>query len=195
MAVVIINRGQQEGKLRGQGQWHVKACERGGARGNPASVLSLRLCDFLTVSPSQLIRRLTEAVDRFFEGTSISPVTVWSPSIAISEQDGQIKVHAELPGLSKDDVSVELTPAELIISGERPRKQDDRGGGIYWSERFCSTFMRAIPIPNDAQVEKATATFEKEILTVLVPVHSSGASQGLLVRIWGANLEEAQALN
>jgi HSP20 family protein len=195
MADVIINKGQHESGLRGQGQWHAKAAERGGAQGGPASTFSLTLRDLLTASPSELMRRLTEGMDRFFEGTSISPITVWSPSIAISEKDGQIKVDAELPGMSKDDVRVQLTQAELILSGERPREQDDRGQGIYWSERFCSTFIRAIPIPDEAQVEKATATFENEILTVSVPVLSSGPSQGLLVRVWGAYLEEAQALN
>ena len=56
-------------------------------------------------------------------------MTVWSPSIAISEQDGHIKVCAELPGLSEDDVRVELTQDRLTISGERPRVQGDRREG------------------------------------------------------------------
>ena len=170
MADVIINRRQQESGLRGQGQWNAKACEQGVAQDSPASLFSLTLRDILTASSSELMRRFTEAMDRLFEGASISPMTVWSPSIAISEKDGQIKVCAELPGLSEDNVSVELTQAELIISGEHPRTQDDRCEGIYWSERFCRSFRRTIPIPDEAQVEKAKATFENEILTVVVPV-------------------------
>ena len=118
-------------------------------------------------------------MERLFEGTSISPITVWSPSIAIFEKDDQIKVCAELPGLSKDDVRVELTQNGLTISGERTREPDDWREGMYWSERFCRSFMRTIPIPDEAQVEKATATFENEILTVVVPVPRSEPSQGL----------------
>jgi HSP20 family protein len=146
--------------------------------------------DFLTASPSELMRRFTEGMDQLFEGASISPMTVWSPSIAISEKDEHIKVCAELPGLSEDNVKVELTQDGLTISGERPREPDDRREGIYWSERFCRSFMRTIPIPEEAQAEKATATFENEILTVLVPVPRSEPSQGLsasvpaLLRKW-----------
>src|SRR5262245_6917536 len=196
MADVIINREQQGSGQRGQGLWRARECERGGTRGGPASLFSLTLRDVLTATPSELMRRLAEGVDWFFEGTSISPMTVWSPSIGISEKDGQIKVDAELPGLSEDNVRVELTQANLIITGERPRAQDDRREGSYWSERFCDTFMRTIPIPDEAQVEKVKATFENEILTVLVPVPlNSGQSQRRSVRIPGVALEEAQAFN
>jgi len=117
-------------------------------------------------------------------------MTVWSPSIAIFEKDGHIKVRAELPGLSEDDVRVELTQDGLTISGERTREPDDWREGMYWSERFCRSFMRTIPIPDEAQGEKAKATFENDILTVLVPVPRSEPSQGLsasvrvLLRKW-----------
>jgi|SRR5262245_2121196 len=175
MADVIINKRQTESRFRGQAQGHATKCERDMARRSSASLLfSLKLRDLLSTSPSELMRRFIENMDRFFEGATISPMTVWSPSIGISEKEGQIKVSAELPGLSEDNVRVELTPAELIISGERPQEQDDRREGRYWSERFCRSFMRTIPIPDEAQVEKATATFENEILTVLVPVSRSG---------------------
>ena len=119
-------------------------------------------------------------------------MTLWSPSIAISEKDGQIKVCAELPGLSKDDVRVELTQDKLTIRGERKR---DWREGIYGSERCCGSFMRMIPIPDETQVEKVKATFENEILTVLVPVPRSGQSHGLWARVWWADLERAEALN
>ena len=170
MADVPINKRHKESGLRGQAQGHTMQCERGMAWPGPATSFSLTVRDLLTTSPSELIRRFTECMDRLFEGTSISPMTVWSPSIAVSEKDEQIRVCAELPGLSEDDVRVELTQDGLTISGERTREQDDRREGMYWSERFCRSFIRTIPIPDEAQVEKATATFENEILTVVVPV-------------------------
>lgn len=194
MADVRITRRQKDGWRQGGEQRAATQCERGMSGRVPASLLSLTLRDFLTVSLFDLVRRLTEGVDRFFGGMSISPMTVWSPSIAISEKDGQIQVCGELPGMSKDDVRVELTQAGLIISGERNRKQDDRREGIYWSERFCGSFTRTIPIPNDVQMEKVKATFENEILTVSVPVPRRGKSQWLSVRVL-ADLERAEALN
>jgi HSP20 family molecular chaperone IbpA len=169
MADVPINKRQKESGLREQAQGHTMECERGMTWPGPATSFSMTVRDLLTASPSELMRRFTECMDRLFEGTSISPMTVWSPSIAIFEEDEQLKVRAELPGLSEADVRVEFSRDVLTISGERPRVQDARHEGIYWSDRFCRSFMRTIPIPDEAQMEKAKATFENEILTVVVP--------------------------
>jgi len=191
MADVIINKRQKEKGQRAQAQGHAPECERG--LGQPALTpfFSMTLRDFLAASPFELMRRFTDHLDRLFEGRNWSTAvkTLWSPSIAISEKDGQIKVFAELPGMSKDDVRVEFTRDELVISGDRKREQDDRSEGIYWNERFCSSFIRTIPIPEEAQVEKAKAWFENEILTVSVPVPSNRQL------LWVAALEEAQELN
>jgi HSP20 family molecular chaperone IbpA len=183
MADVVIHKRKKEHRLLEQAQGPTTECERGMARPGPVPFFSLTVRDLLTASPSELMRRFTESMARLFEGTSVSPMTVWSPSIAIFEKDEHIKVCAELPGLSEDDVRVELTRDGLTISGERTREQDDRREGIYWPERFCRSFMRTIPIPDEAQVEKATATFENEILTVVVPLPNSEPSQELAGRV------------
>ena len=169
MANLPINKRHKKSGLRGKAKGHSMECEQGMAWSGSATQFSLTVRDLLTASPSELIRRFTECMNRFFEGTSISPMTVWSPSIAIVEQDGHIKVCAELPGLSEDDVRVEFSRDGLTLSGERPQVQGDRREGMYWPERFCRSFMRTIPIPDEVQVEKAKATFENEILTVVVP--------------------------
>jgi HSP20 family protein len=192
MADVMIYMEQR--RLQGLGEGYATECERAMAWPSPASSFSLTLRDILTANPLKLMRRLTEGMDRLFEDTSISPMTLWSPSIAISETNGQIKVLAELPGLNKDDVRVELTQDKLTISGERKRTQNDRREEMDGSERFCRSFMRTIPIPNDAQMEKVQATFENEILTVLVPVPRNGRSHRLSARVW-ADLERAEELN
>jgi HSP20 family protein len=188
MADVMIYMGQSG--LQGRVQGHATECKRGMPRRRQASIFSLTLREFLTVGPVELMQRFTADIDWFFEGMSwsTSVMTLWSPSIAISEKNGQIKVLAELPGLSKDDVRVDLTQDGLTISGERTGGQDDRREGIYWSERCCLSFMRTIPIPDDVQMEKVKATFENEILTVSVPVPRSGSSRRLTARVW-ADLE------
>ena len=183
MADVPIHMRTTERGLRGQAHGPTTEYERGMARPGPVLSLFLTLRDLLSASPSELMRRYTESVNRLFEGTTISPMTVWSPSIAIFEQDEQLKVCAELPGLSEDDVRVELTRDELTISGKRTLEQDDRREGMYWNDRFCRSFMRTIPISGEAQTEKATATFENEILTVVVPLPQSKPSRGLSARV------------
>jgi HSP20 family protein len=146
--------------------------EKGMARRAPASLFSLTPRDLFSASPFDLMRRFTEEMDRFFEGTSRerSASNLWAPPIEVSEKDGQLTICAELPGLNKEDVKVELTQAGLTISGERKREQEDRRDGLYRSERSYGWFKRTIPIPDEAQVEQAKATFDNGMLTVLVPV-------------------------
>jgi len=139
----------------------------------PASVFSLAPREFFSASPFELMRRFTEDLDRFFEGSSFgrgSSMRLWSPPIEVSEKDGQFTVCAELPGLNKNDVKVEWTQDGLTISGERRSEQEDRREGIYRSERSYGSFKRTIPIPDEADVEQAKATFENGLLRVSVPV-------------------------
>ena len=178
MADVFINRRTTESGRRKQGQGSTMECERDKARPGPVPSLPLILREILTASPSELLQRFMKGMDRLFEGTSISPMTVWSPSIAISKMDEHLTVRAELPGLNAHDVKVELTRDGLTISGQRSREPDDWHDSMYWSARFCRSFIRTIPIPDEAQVEEATATFEDEILTVLVPLSNHGPSHG-----------------
>ena len=194
MADLMIYMGQRG--LQGWEQEHTTEYKRGMARRGPASAFSLTLRDLLTTYPYDLMRRFIEDMGRFWKGPSSSTsfTTLWSPSIAIFEQEGQIKVCAELPGLNKDDVRVELTQEGLTLRGEHRRESDDWLEGIYRSERSSRSFMRTIPIPGEAQVEKVTATFENEILTVLVPFPSNGPSHRLSAGMW-ADLERAEALN
>ena len=140
-------------------------------RGVP-SLFSLTPRDLFSASPFDLMRRFTEDMDRLFEGTSRerTPSSLWAPPIEVSEKDGQLTICAELPGLKKDDVKVELTQEGLTISGERKREQEDRREGLYRSERSYGAFRRTIPMPDDANVEQAKATFDDGILTVSVPV-------------------------
>ncbi len=184
MADMPIKKGEKESASQGQATEPGRSAElqqrKGGgrvARREPPSVFSLTPRDFFTASPFELMRRFTEDMDRFFEGTAPGwgggSMPMWSPPIEITEKDGQFTVCAELPGLSKDYVKVELTEEGLTISGERKQEQEERRGGLYRTERSYGSFWRTIPIPDDAQVEQAKATFENGLLTVSVPVPAS----------------------
>jgi HSP20 family protein len=127
-------------------------------------------------SPFSLMRRFSEDVDRMFSGGfgldefGNREFESWTPAIEVRERDGQLVVHAELPGLNKDDVKVEVTPAGLIVQGERKREQDEERGGIYRSERSYGSFYRSIPLPEGANVEQAKAQFNNGVLEVTVPI-------------------------
>ncbi len=96
----------------------------------------------------------------------------WSPRIDVVEREGQFVVRADLPGLSKDDVKVEVTDDAITIEGERKHEKKEEREGYCYSECSYGSFYRAIPLPEGADASKATAEFHKGVLEVSVPAPS-----------------------
>lgn len=145
------------------------------------SLFSLSPRDFFNTNPFELMRRFTDEMDRAFENFGLTrnwgygggESAFWSPAVEVFERDNNLVVHAELPGLSKDDVKVEMTDDGLVIQGERKREHEEKGEGFYRSERSYGQFYRLIPLPEGANADQATAQFENGILEVSVPVPES----------------------
>jgi HSP20 family protein len=95
---------------------------------------------------------------------------MWSPQVEVFERNGQLMVRADLPGLTKDDVRVEVTDDRLIIEGERRNEQEEKGEGFYRSELSYGRFFREIPLPEGASAQAAQATFKNGVLEVTMPV-------------------------
>jgi HSP20 family protein len=126
------------------------------------------------------MRRFMEDVDRLFgsfgAGTSTLPATApiseeitWVPTVEVFERDGQFVVRAEVPGLTKDDINVEVLGGQLVISGERKREQEEKREGFYRSERVYGAFHRIIPLPERVNPEQAKATFANGVLEITMP--------------------------
>ena len=94
----------------------------------------------------------------------------WTPQIEVLKSNGDLMVKADLPGLTKNDVKVELTDQALTISGERKEEKEEKGEGFYRTERNYGRFYRQIPLPEGAKTDKANATFTNGVLEVKIPV-------------------------
>jgi len=105
-----------------------------------------------------------------FKGFGFSEgLGVFSPSIDVAENDKEIKISAELPGLSEDDIEVSLTSDTLTISGEKKAEKEDKGKNYYRMERSYGSFRRVIPLPCEVETDKADATFKKGVLNIVLP--------------------------
>jgi len=94
----------------------------------------------------------------------------WMPQIEVLKSNGDLMVKADLPGLSKDDVKVELTDKALTISGERKEEKEEKREGFYRSERNYGRFYRRIPLPEGVKTDQANAVFTNGVLEVKIPV-------------------------
>ncbi len=134
-------------------------------------------------SPFSMMRRLSEEMDRAFSsnfglGRWFGEESGrWSPAVEVRERNGNLEICAELPGMDKDDVKVETTEEGIVIEGEKRREQESDEGGYHRSERSYGHFYRMIPLPEGAQIDKATADFKNGVLQVKVPIPESEQEQ------------------
>jgi HSP20 family protein len=134
-------------------------------------------------TPFGFMRRFATDMERLFEefegfrfpslfGREFFPFTRefervgWVPEIEVRQKNGEFVVRADLPGLKKDDVKVELTDNLLTISGERKEEKEEKREGYYRSERNYGSFYRQVPLPEGAKSETATAKFTDGVLEI-----------------------------
>lgn len=149
-------------------------------RPDPSS-LSLTPYEMLRMSPLSLFRRMTEDFDRVLQPLLSDDEAVasiaWVPTVEISERDGKYRILAELPGLSPDEVRIEMEDDALILQGERQVDRDANEGGVRRSERQFGFFYRRIPLPEGADPEQAKAQFHDGILEITIPVPNRQAKR------------------
>ena len=104
--------------------------------------------------------------------------SLWTPAVEVLERGDKLLVRAELPGVSKDDVSVDITDDVLTIEGERRQESEDRGEGFYRSERSYGHFVRSIPLPEGVDSEKADAKFKDGVLEITLPAPKRELKRG-----------------
>jgi len=97
---------------------------------------------------------------------SSSEDTSYWPEIEVKHSENKLVVCADIPGLSKDDVKVEVRDNQLCISGERRTESKRNEAGYYRTERSYGSFCRTIALPDGAKPETASARFENGVLKV-----------------------------
>jgi HSP20 family protein len=126
-------------------------------------------------NPFPFMRRLGEEMDRAFRfkpgflGMTEPYVGEWSPEIEIFERGNKFVVRADLPGLTKENVKVQVIHDELTIEGERKVEKEETKEDLYRTERTYGAFYRRIPIPEYVKTEAAQATFKNGVLQVEFP--------------------------
>lgn len=130
--------------------------------------------------PFTMIRRMSEEMDRLFETFMGRPAfsalreqpdgmaRMWTPQVDISRRGDDLVVCADLPGLKKEDVHVDIDDGVLVIEGERRAETEAAGG--FRTERSYGHFYRAMALPEGADVGQAKATMHDGVLEIAIPL-------------------------
>jgi HSP20 family protein len=118
----------------------------------------------------------------------------FAPQVDVVERDGQLVIRADLPGVNKDDVRVEVTDDSVIIEGERRYEHEENQGGVYRVERSYGRFLRQIPLPEGVNPENASANFRNGVLEITMPApQAASRNRQLEIRDEGQGGQSAQA--
>ena len=145
-------------------------------------------------SPFAFMQRLMSDMDSLFgdfgfRGSGLSSregtggANMWMPQIDVTTRDGQLQVHADLPGLKQEDVKVTVHDGVLRIAGERSDKHEEERGGVFRRERSYGSFSRQIALPEGVDPEQIKASFENGVLEVTMPLPKETAPQGRSIPI------------
>ena len=145
-------------------------------------------------SPFAFMQRLMSEMDSLFSdfgfGRTALPsqgrtagASMWLPQVDVTTRDGQLLVHADLPGLKQDDVKVTVHEGMLTISGERGDTHEEKRGGVFRRERSYGSFRRQIALPEGVDPESIKAHFENGVLEVSMPMPKEAPQQGRTIPI------------
>ena len=106
---------------------------------------------------------------RSFGEEGVTGTRTWAPAVDVFETKDAVVLKAELPGLTADDVDVEIDDGVLTVSGERTFKDTVEEGRFYRLERSYGRFSRSLTLPQGITADAVSATFADGVLVVTVP--------------------------
>lgn len=116
--------------------------------------------------------RLDQIFDSFFGSTW--PVTgrepfAWAPQVDVEETQDAVKFHADLPGLSKKDITISVENHHLTIQGERKSEAAEKQSNFHRLERAYGSFYRSFLLPESVLSDRVEASYKDGVLEITVP--------------------------
>lgn len=125
--------------------------------------------------PFRDLEALQEDVNRLFQDTMARPrreapaSRVWAPPVDVAEDDDQIAVKVELPGMKKEDIDIELTGDTLTIRGERKFENEEKRDKYVRVERVYGRFQRSFTVGVPIKADELKAAYKDGILEITIP--------------------------
>ena len=110
----------------------------------------------------------------------------WLPAMDLVETGDHFVLKADLPGMSENDVSIELENNVLTVAGERRTEHEDKEAGYYRLERAMGAFSRSLTLPEGIDPDAVTATFDNGVLEVRIPKPAEAKPRRVQIGVGGA---------
>ncbi|MDO6354956.1 MULTISPECIES: Hsp20/alpha crystallin family protein [unclassified Caloramator] len=130
-------------------------------------------------SPFNELERLRRDVDDVFKSFDLYE----RPRVDVFEDEKEVKVVAEIPGISKDDIDITVYDDSVRITGEVKRSSELKEENIRRSERFYGKFTRTVPLPSEVKSDEARADYKDGVLTITIPKRFEAKSSGKKIKL------------
>jgi len=117
----------------------------------------------------------------------------WAPRVDIRDEKDAVLVTAELPGVAKDEVSVQLKDGVLRIKGEKHTEKAENENGFYRSERVYGAFERSFTVPDTLDAEKIEAEYANGVLKLTLPKRPEAVARQIAIAGEGASVKKIKA--
>jgi HSP20 family protein len=140
-------------------------------------------------NPWKEMPTLHSRMNRFFDDpffridrmTDDENMGMWNPAVDLYEKDDHFVIKAELPGVDRNDIKVDLKDRVLTLSGERTYDNEVKEENYYRKERSYGKFQRAFRLPADVDSDKIKAEFKDGVLQVEVPKPEDAKSKQVTI--------------
>lgn len=141
--------------------------------------------------PFRELEEVSDRLNRMFArpstprttGKETMVVADWTPSVDISETEGEYQIKAEIPDVKKEDVKVTLEDGVLTIQGERKYEKEEKGKKYHRIERSYGSFVRTFSLPDVIDEEKVKAEFKDGVLNLHLPKSEKAKPKAIEVKV------------
>lgn len=134
--------------------------------------------DFNTLS-----NRLNRYLDTASQEGEADFLGAWSPAVDVYDKGNEVVIHAEIPGMKKEDIDVRVENNVLTIRGKKERQEEVKEEGYFRTERAYGTFSRSFSLPTTVDVTKIGAEYRDGVLTLTVPKAEEAKPRQIDVKI------------
>jgi len=127
------------------------------------------------------LAEMRSRVDRLLEDFGAGRARVWTPAVDVVREDGQLVLHADVPGFKPEEIKIEVRDGYLFISGEREETKEEKDKEFVRRERHYGSFSRGVQLPDGVDAKEIKARTHDGVLEVTIPLPKEASKQTVTI--------------